>query len=86
MYGSTGIASVLLVSKILRDRDSVVEVFSELAQPNGLSSCNTRGISEESLQDMLRSSNRLLITVTVAVVASEFCSVSVGVITFDVVK
>ena len=35
---------------------------------------------------MLISSDKLLITVSVAVVASEFYSVSVGVVTCDVVK
>ena len=47
-------------------RNSVVEVFSELAQPNELSSCNTGGISKQSLQDIVRLSDKLLITVSVA--------------------
>ena len=55
------VATGVSISELLRDLP--VEVFSELAQSNGLSSCNTGGISGESLQDMVRSSGKLLITV-----------------------
>lgn len=51
-----------------------VKVFSELTQCNRLSSYNTGSeerVSRKSLEDMVRSSGELLITVSVALVVNE---------------